>query len=33
LRYDGDAFGLEQRKKILAAIADDWRRQEAAQDA
>ena len=32
LRYDGDAFSPEQRKKILAAIADSWRRKEAAQD-
>ena len=33
LRYYGDAFSPEQRKKILAAIADYWRRKEAAQDA
>jgi predicted nuclease of restriction endonuclease-like RecB superfamily len=32
LRYDGDAFSPEQRQKILAAIADSWRREEAAQD-
>jgi hypothetical protein len=33
LRYYGDEFSPEQRKKILAAIADYWRRKEAAQDA
>lgn len=33
LRYYGDEFSPEQRKKILAAIADYWRRKEAAQNA
>lgn len=33
LRYYGDEFSPEQRKKILAAIADYWRRKEAVQDA
>jgi hypothetical protein len=33
LRYYGDEFSPEQRKKVLAAIADYWRRKEAAQDA
>ena len=33
LRYDGDECSPEQRKKSLAAIADYWRRKEAAQDA
>ena len=33
LRYDGDACSPEQRKTILAALADYWRRKEAAQDA
>jgi len=33
LHYDGDACSPEQRQKILAAIADYWRRKEAAQDA
>ena len=33
LRYYGDACSPEQRKKILAALAADWRRTEAAQDA
>ena len=33
LRYDGDACSPEQRKTILAALADSWRRTEAAQDA
>jgi hypothetical protein len=31
--YYGDEFSPEQRKKILAAITDSWRRKEAAQDA
>ena len=29
LRYYGDEFSPEQREKILAAIEDYWRRQEA----
>ena len=33
LRYYGDVFSPEQRKKILAAIPDYERRKEAAQDA
>ena len=33
LRDYGDEFSPEQRKKILTAIADSWRRKEAAQDA
>jgi hypothetical protein len=33
LRSDGDACSPEQRKTILAALADSWRRTEAAQDA
>jgi hypothetical protein len=33
LRYDGDACSPEQRKTILAALADSWRRTAAAQDA
>jgi len=33
LRYYGDVFSPEQRKKILAAIADYEQRKEAAQDA
>ena len=32
LRYYGDEFSPEQREKILAAIAEYWRRKEAAQD-
>jgi len=33
LRYYGDEFSPEQRKKSLAAIAGYWRRKEADQDA
>jgi hypothetical protein len=33
LSYDGDAFRPEQRQQIRAALADSWRRKEAAQDA
>jgi hypothetical protein len=33
LRSYGNACSPEQRQKILAALADDWRRTEAAQDA
>jgi hypothetical protein len=32
LRSYGNACSPEQRQKILAALADDWRRTEAAQD-
>ena len=33
LRYDGNEFSPEQRKKILVVCAGSWRRKEAAQDA
>ncbi len=33
LRYYSDEYSPEQRKKLLTAIADYWRRKEAAQDA
>jgi hypothetical protein len=33
LRYYGDEFSPEQRQKILAPIADYWRRKEVAQEA
>ena len=32
LRYYGDEFSLEQREKILAAIADYWERKSVRQD-